>query len=320
MRQAGRYMQEYRKIRSRWSIKEISKNPELCAEVTLQPVAKLEVDAAIIFSDILLLAEPLGFRFDYAKAVGPVFQNPILGQDDVDRLPFFDVREKMDFMFRALKLVKKKLPDGIALVGFAGAPFTLASYLIEGGHSDHYLKTKELMHQNPKAWQNLMEKLTRLTADYLAAQAASGADVVQIFDSWAGCLSAHDYEEFVLSHNQTIVNELKKRRVPVIYFSTGTTGYPEIIKKTGADVISVDWRTSLAESWRRLGYDAAIQGNLDPALLRNGPVKAIVRQTQKILQEANKRPGHIFNLGHGILPDTPVEHARAVVAAVKQWK
>ncbi|MBI2069401.1 MAG: uroporphyrinogen decarboxylase [Elusimicrobia bacterium] len=315
MRQAGRYMEEYRKVRKKWTIKEIAKTPELAAQVTIDPVGKLGVDAAILFSDILLLAEPMGFKLEYTEGEGPAFHNPIREPDDIRRIPEIDAAQEMKFTADAVRLIRKNLPPEKALIGFAGAPFTLASYLIEGGHSDNYLKTKNLMRQDRTLWTMLMEKLSRAVTDLCLIQVQAGADIIQIFDSWAGCLAPGDYEEFVLPHVRKIVAALQAQSVPVIYFSTGTGGCIELLKKTQADVISVDWRVSLGEAWRRLDYETAVQGNLDPAALF-GPHEYIERRVRTILDEADERPGHIFNLGHGILQHTPVDNVKLVVDLV----
>ncbi len=315
MRQAGRYMEEYRAVRAKYTIKEISKNPELAAQVTLDPVKKLGVDAAILFSDILLIAEPMGFQLDYKKGEGPAFANPITDLRSIKNIRLFDVHEEMRFTTEALGLIKRALAPSVALIGFAGAPFTLASYLIEGGHSPTYLKTKRLMHCEPKSWHLLMNKLAQATRDYLAAQIEAGADVVQLFDSWIGCLAPQDFKEFVLPHVQSIIQHLKKYQAPVIYFGTGTAGLLHLMKLSGAEVIGADWRIPLGEAWKKIGQNLAIQGNLDPAVLL-APRPIIRRHVLKILDEAQGRPGHIFNLGHGILPETPRDNARYVVELI----
>lgn len=322
MRQAGRYMAEYRKLREKWSIKELSKTPELAAEVTMQPVRALGVDAAILFSDILLIAEPMGFDLNYTKGEGPSFSNPIKNATDIKRMKPVNAGEDLAFAAQAIKLIRGQLDSGVALIGFAGAPFTLASYLIEGGSSRDYLRTKSLMSSAPKSWNWLMQKLTLATADYLKLQIESGAQAVQIFDSWVGCLSPQDFNHFVLPYNKFLVQKLKPLGAPIIYFGTGTAGFLGEIKKIGADVFSVDWRVSLDRAWRDLGDNTAIQGNLDPSALFS-PKAILKKQVQMILNAAQGRAGHIFNLGHGILPKTPVDHVRAVVQWIKrhnsQW-
>lgn len=315
MRQAGRYMEEYRQVRAKYSLKEICREPELAAKVTLDPLKKLEVDAAILFSDILLIIEPFGFKLDYVKGEGPDIANPIQNSKDVRRLPAVDVRSSLSAAGAALRIIKKELKPGISLIGFAGAPFTLASYLIEGGPSRDYLKTKAFLHQQPEAWKLLMTRLASATQDYLAFQIEAGADAVQIFDSWVGCLSPDDYEKSVLPYVQSMIRSLQQTKAPVIYFGTGTAGLLPLIRRAGADVISVDWRIPLGAAWDAIGPHTAIQGNLDPAALF-APRDVLRGHVLKILQEAAGRPGHIFNLGHGILPETPVDNVRYVADLV----
>ncbi|MBI4051342.1 MAG: uroporphyrinogen decarboxylase [Elusimicrobia bacterium] len=319
MRQAGRYMKEYRNIREKYSILEICKNPELACEVTLQPVRKLGVDAAIIFADILLPMEPMGIQFSFSKGEGPSIQNPIRQASDIEQLKIIDPKEDLKSTLKALKLVRQELSPETALIGFAGAPFTLASYLIEGGHSDHYLKTKAMMHQQPDLWKKLMEKLTRVTSDYLLAQANAGAQVVQLFDSWAGALNADDYRKFVFPYSQSIFERLRSSGIPSIHFSTGTAEFLDLIREAGGNVIGIDWRISLKKAWEIIGHNVGIQGNLDPSCLL-APIPAIRSQIQDILEQAEGRPGHVFNLGHGVLPETPEENLKLVVEEVKKWR
>ncbi|MBI4057261.1 MAG: uroporphyrinogen decarboxylase [Elusimicrobia bacterium] len=319
MRQAGRSMQEYRSLREKYTLLEICKKTELACEVTLQPVRKLGVDAAILFADILLPAAPLGISFDFSQGEGPVIRNPIREAGDVERLRSFDPREDLSFVLSTIRLVRKELSSSIALIGFAGAPFTLASYLIEGGRSDYYLRTKSMMHQRPDLWEKLMDKITTATFDYLSAQAEAGAQAVQLFDSWAGALSPEDYQKFVLPYSQKILERLAQAGIPTIHFSTGTGGFLDLLRKAGGDALSVDWRISLKEAWKKIGYDKGIQGNLDPASLLSPP-EILKSLTQNILHQAEGRPGHIFNLGHGVLPQTPEDHLKIVVETVKEWK
>jgi uroporphyrinogen decarboxylase len=313
MRQAGRYMEEYRKLRARYGFLELCKKADLAAEITVTPVERLGVDAAILFSDILLLLEPMGVGLEYTKEDGPVIHNPISSRTQVEQLVDFEPQAALSFVFEAIRKSRAALDGKAALIGFAAAPFTLASYLIEGGSSRNYLKTKRLIYSNPGAWRGLMERLSSVIGKYLTAQIAAGVEVVQLFDSWAGCLSPDDYDRFVLPYTRATIESLGG--VPVIYFSTGTTGFLPRIRTAGGDIIGVDWRVNLDDAWKSLGYDVGIQGNLDPAALFASP-KEIRRRVADILQRAAGRPGHIFNLGHGVFPETPVDNVIAMVEAV----
>jgi uroporphyrinogen decarboxylase len=314
MRQAGRYMAEYRKLREKYGFLELCKRPDLAAEITVMPVERLGVDAAILFADILLLLEPMGVGLEYTKDNGPVIHNQVSSRTQVEQLLEFDPEQALPFVFEAVRQSCAALNHKVPLIGFAGAPFTLASYLIEGGASRDYLKTKKLIYSNPGAWRPLMERLSSMVARYLNAQIAAGVQAVQLFDSWAGCLSPDDYERFVLPHTRAIIAGLT-RGIPVIHFSTGTGGFLKSLRAAGSDVIGLDWRVHLDEAWERLGYDVAVQGNLDPAVLLVSP-REIRRRVEEILRRAGERPGHIFNLGHGVLPETPVENVAALVDAV----
>ena len=314
MRQAGRYMEEYRKIRSKTSFLTMCKTPDLAAEVTLQPIEKLGVDAAIIFADILLPLEGMGIDLEFAPAGGPVIRNPVKNRSDILKLRTIEPLEDVPFVLEAIKIVRKELEGKIPLIGFSGAPFTLASYIIEGGHSRNYIDTKSLMYQDPSSWHQLMEILDQVIISYLNSQIEAGAQVVQIFDSWVGCLGPKDYKEFVLPHSREVIRQIKKG-VPVIHFALNSAPMLELIKEAGGDVIGVDWRINLNDAWQKLGYDTAIQGNLDPVSLFAPPDKIELR-VKEILESAGGRAGHIFNLGHGILPQTPVENAIALVEAV----
>ncbi len=317
MRQAGRYMEEYRALRKKFSFLEMCKNPQLAAEVTLQPLQKFEVDGAIIFSDILIPLEPMGIEFEFAKGEGPVFHHPIRSDQDVARLNVIDPEEEIPFLMEAIRIVRKELEGRVPLIGFSGAPFTLASYVIEGGHSQNYLHTKQMMYQAPRTWDLLMNKISEVVIRYLNAQIRAGVQALQLFDSWVGCLSPADYEAFVLPYLRRVFKGLDKG-VPVIHFGTSTSGLLSLMKKAGGDVIGLDWRVNLGEAWLRLGDDIAIQGNLDPAVLF-GPIQLIRKEVKRILRQAGGRPGHIFNLGHGILPNTPVEHVAALVEMVHEY-
>jgi uroporphyrinogen decarboxylase len=308
MRQAGRYMQEYRTLRSQYSLLEICRTPDLATEVTLQPIRRLEVDAAILFSDLLLPLAPMGLPFDFVKGEGPQIERPIDGPADIERLRVFEPRQALGYVFDAIRQIQKELNQRVPLIGFAGAPFTLASYAIEGGHSNNFAKTKSLMYGHPEDWHRLCEKLSRVVADFLVAQIDAGVDVVQVFDSWVGALDATDYREFALPHTRAIFDAIGTR-VPTIHFGTGTSTILEELRDAGGDVIGVDWRIPIDAAWERIGTTHAVQGNLDPTLLL-GPPARMLQQTDAVLRRIGGRPGHIFNLGHGILPSTPVEHVQ----------
>ncbi|MEM7008706.1 MAG: uroporphyrinogen decarboxylase [Thermodesulfobacteriota bacterium] len=316
MRQAGRYMREYRDIRAEVSFLELCKTPELAAEVTLSAAEKLNVDAAIIFADILLIVEPLGVGLQFSKGEGPRIKRPVRSGKAVDRIKEFDP-ESLSYVYDALKLTRKALDPNIALIGFAGAPFTVASYMIEGGGSRNYENTKGLMYKDPSAWHIMMDKLSNATAIYLKNQIKSGADVVQLFDSWVGCLSRDDYKEFVLPHMKKLISKVDKD-TPVIHFGTGTGALLDLIKESGSQVIGFDWRVDLAKAWRQVGYDVAIQGNLDPVSLFANHSE-IRKRAKSIMDKAKGRPGHIFNLGHGILPKTPVDNVMALIDFVHEY-
>jgi uroporphyrinogen decarboxylase len=317
MRQAGRYMKEYRALRKKYSFLEMCKNPELAAKVTLQPVEKFKLDAAIIFSDILIPLEPMGVEFEFAKGEGPVFHHPLREKRDVERLRLIEPEEEIPFLMKAIRIVRKELEGRVPLIGFSGAPFTLASYIIEGGHSKNYVLTKSLMYQDRPTWDALMEKISEVLIRYLNAQIRSGVQAVQIFDSWAGCLTPSDYEEYVLPHSKKVIEGVGKS-VPLVHFATSNATLLELMKRAGGDVIGVDWRVNIGGAWARLGYDIAIQGNLDPVVLF-GPVDLIKKNVKEILDSVGDRPGHIFNLGHGILPTTPVENVAVLIETVHEF-
>jgi len=318
MRQAGRYMPEYRAIRARHSLLEICRQPELAAEVTLQPVRALGVDAAILFADILLPLIPMGLDLEFATGEGPVIHNPIRTPADVAALHPVEPRESLGHVLHAVRLIRRELDGIVPLIGFAGAPFTLASYIIEGGASRNYVKVKRLMYGEPQTWRALMDKLARVVADYFVAQVEAGAQAVQLFDSWVGALSPDDYRQFVLPYSRLIFDALRETGVPTIHFGTGTATLLHRMKEAGGDVISLDWRTPLDWGWNVLGPEVAVQGNLDPVALF-APREELERRVRAILQQASGRPGHIFNLGHGILPETPVENVKAVVEMVHEF-
>lgn len=318
MRQAGRYMAEYMEIRRKYSFLEMCKTPELAAEVTLQPINKLGVDAAILFADILLPLEGMGMDLEFAKGEGPVLHNPVRNERDVKALRLIEPEADVPYVLDAIKLVRKQLDGRVPLIGFSGAPFTLASYMIEGSGSKVYLNCKRMMWQAPEMWHELMEKISKVVVSYLKAQVDAGAQAVQVFDSWVGALSPKDYQEYVMPHSKYVMDQLKDTGVPVIHFANNASTMLELVKEAGGDVIGVDWRINIDQAWQRLGYDVAIQGNLDPISLM-APPKVIEQKVKEILDMVGGRPGHIFNLGHGINKETPVEHAIALVEAVQKY-
>ena len=315
MRQAGRYMESYRQVRARVSFLDLCKTPDLAAEVTVDAVERLGVDAAIIFADILLILEPMGMQLEFSAGDGPVLHNPLQTAAAVERLREVDAAESLPYVMQAVRAARAALPPDLPLIGFAGAPFTLASYMIEGGSSRQYTRTKQFMYTQPQAWHALMALLSRNVARYLNAQAAAGAQAVQLFDSWVGNLSPADYRAYVLSHSREVIASVNPG-VPVLHFGTGTNALLELMREAGGDVIGVDFRVELDDAWRRLG-NVAIQGNLDPAVLY--AERPYIRQrAQEILRQAAGRAGHVFNLGHGILPTTPVDNVRALIDDVHE--
>jgi uroporphyrinogen decarboxylase len=315
MRQAGRYLAEYRALRQRYSLLTMCKTPELAAQVTLQPIQRLPVDAAIIFTDLLIPVEPMGLKLVFAEHEGPIIENPIRGVSEIEALRAVDPEADLSFTLEAMRIVCHELGGKVPLIGFAGAPFTLASYLIEGGGSRHYLQTKMLMYHQPQAWHMLLDKLAEMSVAFLRAQIKAGAQAVQVFDSWVGCLCPEDYRIYVLPHTKQVIEGLRDTGAPVIHFGTGTATLLDGMRAAGGDVMGVDWRITLDAAWRRIGYEVGIQGNLDPVALF-APLAEIERRVDDILRRAGSRPGHIFNLGHGILPETPVDHVMAVAEMV----
>jgi len=315
MRQAGRYMPEYRAVRKQYSLIEICKKPDLAAEVTITAAEILGVDAAIIFADLLLPLEVMGLPFHFSPGEGPVIEKPLRSAEDIANLRT-DRAAELGYVSQAVALVAKHFGSSLPVIGFCGAPFTLASYMIEGGSSRNYLNTKKIMYSSP-AWDALMQKLVKVVSEYAADQVRAGADVIQIFDSWVGCLSVEDYRTYVLPHTTKLVRALKKTGVPVIYFGTDSTALLPSMKETGADVIGLDWRVPLDEGWRSIGFQGAVQGNLDPVLLF-ADWKLLRSQSEQILKLAAGRPGHIFNLGHGILPETPVENVKTLTKFIQE--
>ncbi len=321
MRQAGRYMPEYRELRRNISFLDLCKNPELAAEVMLATVERIGVDAAIIFSDLLLILEPMGMRLEFAAAGGPVLDNPIRNADDVDRLLELETVEPLEFVMEVVRKTRAGLDPALPLVGFAGAPFTLAAYAIEGGSSRDYRLAKTLMYTDIGAWDALMGRLARAITLYLNAQIDAGVQLVQLFDSWAGCLGPDDYRRYVLPHSRSVIEGLRPG-VPAIHFATGNPALLPLLgeafgKKKRPAVVGVDWRVRLDDAWRAIGHDRAIQGNLDPAVLLTDPPE-IRRRVNEILRQAAGRAGHVFNLGHGVLPQTPPENVVALVEAVHE--
>lgn len=315
MRQAGRYMADYRALRARYSLLDLCRNPELAVTVTLQPVEAIEVDAAILFSDLLLPFTPLGLDFDFVQGEGPSIASPIRSPADVDRLRRFDPREDLAHVLTTIRLLRRELEYKVPLIGFAGAPFTLAAYAIEGGPSTTYAQTKAFMYSQPEAWHRLCAHLSDIVGDFLVAQAEAGAQALQVFDSWAGALSRNDYREFALPHSAAIFDRVKAAGVPTIHFGVGTSAILADLAEAGGDVIGVDWRQPLDEAWARLGSARGIQGNLDPVLLL-GPVDRMLDGARDVLRRAQGGIGHIFNLGHGVLPPTPLEHVQELARFV----
>jgi uroporphyrinogen decarboxylase len=305
-------MSEYRSLRERYSLLDICRTPDLATEVTLQPIRRLEVDAAILFSDLLLPLEPLGIRFDFVQGEGPAIENPLRSEADLAAIRRFEPREDLSYVLDAIRQIKQALGGRVPLIGFAGAPFTLASYAIEGGHSTSFAHTKALMYGHPAAWHRFCDTLADVIGDYLVAQVEAGVDVVQVFDSWVGALNSADYREFILPHTKRIFERVAPTGVPTIHFGVGTASILGDLRDAGGDVIGADWRTPLDEAWERVGSDRGIQGNLDPTLLL-GPLDRIFAATDEVLERAGGRSGHIFNLGHGILPQTPVDNVKAIV-------
>ena len=318
MRQAGRYMEEYQRVRKNHGILDICKIPELAAEVTLQPVERFPLDAAIIFADILLPLESMGLDLAFREKEGPVIGNPVRHEDDVKRLRTVD-EDAFRFSSDAVRVTQKLLRGRVPLIGFAGAPFTLASYAIEGGGTRNYLTTKQMMFRRPDQWHALLNKLADVVTVYLQNQIRAGAQAVQLFDSWVGCLSPGDYRDYALPHVKSIINRVRPEGIPIIYFGTGTSTLLPLMRSAGSDVLGLDWHVELDEAWARIGYDVAVQGNLDPVALF-GPLPELERRINDILKRAGQRAGHVFNLGHGILPETPVDHVAAAIEFVHNYR
>jgi uroporphyrinogen decarboxylase len=316
MRQAGRYMPEYRAVRKQYSLIEICKKPEVAAEVTITAAEALGVDAAIIFADLLLPLEVMGLPFHFSAGEGPVIEKPVRTKEDVNHLRT-DRAADLGYVSDAVRLVCKHFGERLPVIGFCGAPFTLASYMIEGGGSRNYVHAKKMMYSSPSVWEELMRKLVAVVSEYAAEQVNAGADVIQIFDSWVGCLSVEDYRRYVLPRTTELVKALQRTGVPIIYFGTDSSTLLPSMRETGAEVIGLDWRIPLDDGWRNLGFECAVQGNLDPVLLFAN-WKELKSRAEDILRRAAGRPGHIFNLGHGILPETPVENVKALAQFVQE--
>ncbi|MDO4573985.1 MAG: uroporphyrinogen decarboxylase [Planctomycetia bacterium] len=319
MRQAGRYMAEYREVREQTTFLELCKNPDRCAEVMLTAVEKLDVDAAIIFSDLLLILEAMGMELEFSQGEGPVFHNPVSDASQVDNLRELDDPSVLGYVYETVRKTRAGLHSERPLIGFAGAPFTLASYAIEGGASRNYLRTKKLMYTDPVAWDTVMGRLARGVSAYLIEQIRAGADILQLFDSWVGCLGVYDYERFVLPYSRQIINAVKRFSpdTPVIHFATGNPALLRSIRNAGGDCIGIDWRIELDVAWDAVGHDRSIQGNLDPAILLTDPL-TIREQVARLRKQVAHRPGFVFNLGHGIHKETPVENARELVKWVRE--
>ena len=318
LRQAGRYMREYREVRKHHTLVEICKQPELAAEVTITAAEKLGVDAAIIFADLLLPLEPMGLDFEFQAGEGPVVHHPVRSAEDVRALRT-DRAGDLVYVARAIEMVAAHFRGRLGVIGFCGAPYTLASYMIEGGGSRNYIETKRMMYGANAAWGELLDKLVTVLTEYCRMQVQAGADVIQVFDSWVGSLGLSDYRAYAFEASRRLVRAVQAMGVPVIYFGVETAGLLRQMAETGADVIGLDWRQPLDEGWSAVGHGHAVQGNLDPITLF-APLDVLERRVKEILRAANGRPGHIFNLGHGIVPETPVENVQAVVKMVREFR
>jgi uroporphyrinogen decarboxylase len=317
MRQAGRYLPQYREIRSKHGILDICKRPELAATVTLQPVEILDVDAAIIFADLLLPAEPMGLKLRYAAGEGPVIANPVRTASDIDSLSTSNTDE-LAYVSEAIQMVVRALAGRVPVIGFIGAPFTLASYIIEGGPSRKFIRTKRMMYAEETLWRRLMGKIVDVLAPFASLQVSAGARAIQVFDSWVGALGPDDYVRFAAPYSRALIERVRATGVPVIHFGTGASGFFRELHAAGGDVMGVDWRINIDQAWMDISYRSAIQGNLDPVALF-APLPELKMRVTEILKRTGTRPGHIFNLGHGILPETPVDHVKAVVQMVREF-
>jgi uroporphyrinogen decarboxylase len=318
MRQAGRYMKQYRDIRAKAGILEICKRPDLAAQVTLQPVEILDVDAAIIFADLLLPVEPMGLKLKYVVGEGPAIKNPVRTSDDVDSLSISNTDE-LGYVGEAIQIVVRQLAGRVPVIGFVGAPFTLASYMIEGGPSKTFIRTKAMMYRDETLWRRLMGKLVDVLGPFALAQVTAGARAIQVFDSWVGALGPDDYVRYVAPYSRALIERIRTASVPVVHFGTGAAGFFRELHAAGGDVMGVDWRINIDQAWMDISYRSAIQGNLDPAVLM-APLPELKMRIHELLKRTGTRPGHIFNLGHGILPETPVENVKACVEIVRDFK
>jgi uroporphyrinogen decarboxylase len=318
MRQAGRYMRQYMEIRRRHSILDICKRPDLAATVTLQPIEVLDVDAAIIFADLLLPIEPMGLKLRFAPGAGPVIENPVRSSGDVDALATTNT-DDLGYVGDAIQAVVRSLAGKVPVIGFVGAPFTLASYMIEGGSSRNFVRTKKLMYSDETLWRRLMGKIVDVQAPFAAMQVTSGARAIQVFDSWVGALGADDYVRYVAPYSRALIERIRSSGVPVIHFGTGASGFFRELHAAGGDVLGCDWRINIDQAWMDISYRAAIQGNLDPVALF-APLPELRGKVMELLKRTGSRPGHIFNVGHGILPETPVENVKAVVEMVREFR
>ena len=319
MRQAGRYLPEYRAIRDKLSFIEMCRRPDVAAEVTLQPLERFDLDAAIVFADILLPLEGMGIGFHFAEGDGPVIERTVRGPADLEGVLAGDPRADVPYVLEALRLVRGELAGRVPLIGFAGAPFTLASYVIEGGHSRTYAEVKKLMYGQPATFERLMTLLAETVAAYLLAQVEAGAQVLQLFDSWVGALGPYDYERYVLPHSRRVLQAVARADVPIIHFANGASAMLPLAARAGGDVVGVDWRIDLDRAWDDVGDGVGLQGNLDPVALL-GPVDEVKARAADVLRRARRRPGHIFNLGHGLLPATPPDTVKALVEFVHEWQ
>ena len=318
MRQAGRYLKPYREIRAKNSILEICKRPDLASQVTLQPVEILDVDAAIIFADLLLPVEPMGLKLEFRAGEGPHIDNPVRTSNDVDSLSISNT-DDLGYVGESIQLVTRALAGKVPVIGFTGAPFTLASYMIEGGPSKSFLNTKRLMYTDETLWRRLMGKIVDVLGPFAIMQVAAGARAIQIFDSWVGALSPDDYVRYVAPYSRALIERVRSTGVPVIHFGTGAAGFFRELHAAGGDVMGVDWRVNIDQAWMDISYRSAVQGNLDPVALF-APLPELKAKIHELLKRTGTRPGHIFNLGHGILPETPVENVKAAVQIVREFK
>ncbi|HEY7336176.1 MAG TPA: uroporphyrinogen decarboxylase [Bryobacteraceae bacterium] len=318
MRQAGRYLKQYRDIRAKHGILEICKRPDLAAQVTLQPVEILDVDAAIVFADLLLPVEPMGLKLRFAAGEGPVIENPIRTSDDIDNLSISNTDE-LGYVSETIQIVNKALGGRVPVVGFTGAPFTMASYMVEGGPSRNFIRTKQMMYRDETLWRRLMGKLVDVLGAFGVLQVSAGARIIQVFDSWVGALGPDDYVRYVAPYSRALIERIRSAGVPVIHFGTGAAGFFRELHAAGGDVMGVDWRVNIDQAWMDISYRSAVQGNLDPAVLF-APIPEIRMRVHELLKRTGSRPGHIFNLGHGILPETPVDHVKACVEIVREFK